>query len=140
MNITGFVFLAVVAVAVHAFPAWFEPEEQMLPMDYDPATYSDDFLSNDEYLLENTEPFVPVMKRSDGGLMSVSKRIHTCAFMRRLGLPIGLCLRGSRSRVSSVPRQVPEPAAPRRKTNPYAYLKGQWPMQHMLGGSVGKRK
>lgn len=63
------------------------------------------------------------------------KRIHTCAFMRRLGLPIGLCFSGSRSRVPTETQHA-EPAP--SQTDPYAYLEDHWPVHSLLGGGVGR--
>jgi hypothetical protein len=74
-------------------------------------------------------------KRAFNGLPTIAKRIHTCAFMRRLGLPIGLCFKGSRSRVSQQPA-VEEADSPEQDA--YDYLQTQWPVQSMFGGAVGK--
>ncbi|XP_053384616.1 uncharacterized protein LOC128550177 [Mercenaria mercenaria] len=76
------------------------------------------------------------MKRALNGLPEVSKRIHTCAFMRRLGLPIGLCFKGSRNRVIQQPRVQEDAETPEQDA--YAYLERQWPVHSMLGGGVGK--
>lgn len=74
------------------------------------------------------------VKRSYFG-NSMIKRIHTCAFMRRLGLPIGFCFGGRRQRIQHVtPR--PEPAQP--KPDAYSYLQNQWPVNSLLGGGVGR--
>lgn len=76
--------------------------------------------------------FLPTEKRVPVGYSTVSKRIHTCAFMRRLGLPIGLCFN----------RTGQKPKVPEKDENPgqaaYAYLERQWPVHSMLGGGVGR--
>lgn len=66
---------------------------------------------------------------------SMTKRIHTCAFMRRLGLPIGLCFSGKRPRTRQ-PRPRPEPAE--YKPSAYSYLEDHWPVHSFLGGAVGR--
>lgn len=87
---------------------------------------------------DDEEPtgFVPTEKRAPAGFSTVSKRIHTCAFMRRLGLPIGLCFKRTRNGTSQKPK------APEKDANPgqaaYAYLERQWPVHSMLGGGVGR--
>lgn len=59
------------------------------------------------------------------------KRIHTCAFMRRLGLPIGYCFGSARA------RPVVETLSGRPISDAYEYLRSHWPVNTMLGGSVG---
>ncbi|KAH3887627.1 hypothetical protein DPMN_011645 [Dreissena polymorpha] len=63
----------------------------------------------------------------------VVKRIHTCAFMRRLGLPIGYCLGSARE------RPVVETLSRRPVSDAYEYLRRHWPVNTMLGGSVGRK-
>lgn len=76
------------------------------------------------------------MKRALDNLPMMDKRIHTCAFMRRLGLPIGLCFKGARSRASQ--QQRVHEAQDNRQEDAYAYLARQWPVNSILGGGVGR--
>ena len=66
---------------------------------------------------------------------SMIKRIHTCAFMRRLGIPVSLCFNGGRSRVSPKPQQA-EPVM--SQADAYSYLEDHWPVHSLLGGGVGR--
>ena len=86
-------------------------------------------------LQEDPEVLPLTTKRTINALPMISKRIHTCAFMRRLGLPIGLCFKGSRNRVSQQPVEETEESP---EQNAYDYLQRQWPVHSMLGGGVGK--
>ena len=66
---------------------------------------------------------------------SMIKRIHTCAFMRRLGIPVSLCFNSGRSRVSPKPQQA-EPVM--SQADAYSYLEDHWPVHSLLGGGVGR--
>lgn len=78
-----------------------------------------------------------VSKRDKYRHLSMTKRIHTCAFMRRLGLPIGLCFNGRRVN-KQTPRQRTSGPEKTPAKDAYAYLQRSWPVHSMLGGGVGR--
>jgi len=120
--------LVLLVTTTIAVPVWFDVDDTYTwsgGYDRDESAegvLGDSTLANDQFA-----------KRDDHTYHKLAKRIHSCALMRRMGLPIAMCMRG--------PRRVPaatEATEPRQEDS-YDYLKGQWPVQHMLGGSVGKR-
>ena len=119
----------------------------------------DDYSSNDDNVAESfarrrrTRPGLSYKPWNEDGYMAVDsnflpskravagfqvrKRIHTCAFMSRLGLPIGTCFAGVTGR-RRIPIKKPRPS-PRLRADAYAILEKHWPLHSMLGGGVGRR-
>lgn len=111
----------------------------MIPIEHTPFS---DFTENnvvfadfeDTGIRQGQTRSMSAAKRGQGDIYTVSKRIHTCAFMRRLGLPIGLCFKGQRNKQ--------KPKEPEQEVRPdqdaYEYLARLWPVHSMLGGGVGR--
>ena len=108
--------------------------------DFDNAHASNFKIISDEFSgLEDTpielqqQQEEPIEKRSD-----FRKRIHTCAFMRRMGVPIGLCFSNLR-KINEENKNKIRAQSSLSTRDPYKYLERQWQGHTMLGGGVGRR-